>query len=32
MDKELLQEVASLMKDPSKKEAFAEMMVEYIQP
>lgn len=32
MDKDLMQEVASLMKDPSKKEAFAEMMVEYVQP
>lgn len=32
MDAELKQEVASLMKDPKQREAFAEMMVEYINP
>lgn len=32
MDKELQQEVAALMKDSSKREALAEMIVEYGQP
>lgn len=32
MDEQTLQEVASIMKDAGKREEFAEMMVEYINP
>jgi hypothetical protein len=32
MDANLKQAVASLMKDPSQRQAFAEMIVEYVQP
>ncbi len=32
MDEKLTQEVASLMKDQSKRDEFAEMMIEYIDP
>lgn len=32
MDEKLMQEVASLMKDPAKREEFAEMMIEFINP
>jgi hypothetical protein len=32
MDETLKQEVAALMKDPSKREAFAEMITEFVQP
>jgi hypothetical protein len=32
MDEKVIQEVASLMKDVSKREEFAEMMIEYIDP
>jgi hypothetical protein len=31
-EKELREEVASLMKDKSKRDAFAELLIEYIQP
>lgn len=32
MDEKLMQEIASLAQDPSKREEFAEMIVEYINP